>query len=135
MHRASYTAQTLSARVFDKLSCLSRFTAGLGKLELAALKANLALFVRGMSAIELHRLCQNSIDDLSPQSLVLLDVIRVENFGRKKDDRAFENARLVSLIPGTPLACGPTSGSRPALALTNREGASLEALHPKKEHQ
>jgi hypothetical protein len=100
MQRASQSAQTLSARYFDRISCLSRFSAGLGKLELAQLKASFALFVRGMAPIELHRLAQNAIDDITtPQSLVLLNIIRVENFGRTKDERAFENAKLLNLIP------------------------------------
>ena len=67
--------------------------------ELAALKANYATLIRGMAPIELNRLAQNAIDDGSMQSIVLLDCIRVENFGRKhKDDRAFENAALLQLI-------------------------------------
>ncbi|MBY0506444.1 MAG: hypothetical protein K2X03_21175 [Bryobacteraceae bacterium] len=99
MHRAAHSARTLSARVFDKISCLSRFSAGLKYADLAALKASYATFLRGMAAIELNRLAQNAIDDGSVQSIVLLDCIRVENFGRKhKEDRAFENAALLQLI-------------------------------------
>ena len=99
MQRASQAARTLNARYFDRLSCLSRFSAGLGKLEVAQLKANFANYVRGMAPIELHRTVQNLIDEGTPQSLVLLDVCRVENFGRSKDMRAFENNKLLNLIP------------------------------------
>lgn len=100
MHRMAQSAQTLSARYFDKLSCLSRFSAGLGKLELAALKADFAVLVRDAAPVELARMAQNAIDDASPQSIVLLDVLRRENFRRvKKDDKAFSNPELLALIP------------------------------------
>jgi hypothetical protein len=99
MHRAAESAQTLSARYFDKLSCMSRFNGGFGKLEVAALKANFAVSIHHMSPIELARTAQNLIDDGSPQALVLLDVIRVENFSRPKDTRAFANTQLLGLVP------------------------------------
>ena len=100
MHRGAQSAQTLSARFFDRLSCMSRFNPGLGKAELIALKANYSAIVRDMAPIELHRLAQNALDSADNlQQLVLLDVIRCENFRRPKDTRAFENAQLVNLIP------------------------------------
>lgn len=102
MHRASQSAQTLGARFFDRISCLSRFSAGLKNAELLALKASYAVFIRDMAPVEIARLAQNAIDDggSNLQSIVLLDVLRCENFRRvKKDDRAFDNAKVLALIP------------------------------------
>ncbi len=100
MERSALSAQTLAARYFDRVSCISRFSAGLGKLEVAQLKANYREFLRDMAPIELHRLAQNCLDSTENlRNIVLLDCIRVENFGRPKDSRAFENAQLVNPIP------------------------------------
>jgi hypothetical protein len=99
MARASLTADTLRQRVFDKLSCLSRASLqGLDRAAFAALKANYAAILKDLAPIELTAYAQRAIDDGSAESLALLDSIRLENFRRKKDDRAFLNARLVELV-------------------------------------
>lgn len=99
MARASLTADALRQRVFDKLSCLSRCSlTGLDRAGFAALKANYAAILKDLAPIELFNFAQRCIDDSSAESLPLLDSIRLENFRRKKDDRAFMNARLVDLV-------------------------------------
>lgn len=98
MERAAITAKTLSERVFDKISCLSRANAGMKVADVVAFKSNYAQLIQGNAAIELHRLAQNAIDDGSPLSLVMLDCIRTENFGRKTNDRPFLNQALLDLI-------------------------------------
>lgn len=95
MARASFTCDTLRARVFNKESCLSRASlTGLDRAGFAALKANYATM---LEPIELFAYAQRCLDDGSAESLPLLDSIRLENFRRKKDDRAFLNGKLLSL--------------------------------------
>jgi len=115
MERAAITARTLSERVFDKLSCLGRVSAGMNAADLAAFKSHTANLVRGVAAIELHRLAQNAIDAGDPLSLVMLDVIRTENFGRKKDDRPFLNQSLLDLISVPEFDAAVGTEERPGL--------------------
>jgi len=98
MERASLTARTLMERVWDKISTLSRASGGMNTADVVTFKANYTQIIRGVAAIELHRLAQNAIDDGSPLSLVMLDCIRTENFGRKTNDRPFLNQALLDLI-------------------------------------
>ncbi len=99
MERAAITARTLSERVFDLINCLSRVTIpGMGLPEMIALKSNYASLIRGVAANELHRMAQAAIDDGSPQSLIFIDCIRMENSGRTKDDRPWLTASLLERI-------------------------------------
>ena len=98
MARASFTADTLRDRVFSKEACLSRASlTSLDRAGFAALKASYTTWLKDLSPIELFGYAQRCIDDGSAESLPLLDSIRLENFRRKKDDRAFLNAKLLEL--------------------------------------
>jgi hypothetical protein len=98
MARASLTVDTLRERVFDKISCLARAgVTGLKAPEVMAYKASVMNAYRDVSPVELNRLIQAAIDDGSGDSLVVLDVLRMLNFSRPKDDRGGENARLLAL--------------------------------------
>ncbi len=98
MDRATATTKDLSERVFSKIACLSRVVADLSNKDVINFKSGYASFIRGISAIELFRLAQEAIDEGSPLSLVKLDCIRIENFARSKDNRAFSNQVLLDLI-------------------------------------
>jgi hypothetical protein len=98
MDRASQTADTLRQRIFSKEACLSRATlGGLTGAGFAQLKANYAAMLCNLAPIELFAYAQRALDDGSADSLPILDSIRLENFRRKKDDRAFLNAKLLEL--------------------------------------
>lgn len=98
MLRAAATVESLSERVFSKIACLARsLPSGMKMAELAQLKAAYTTMLQHVSPVELHRVAQACIDDASGNSLPLLDVCRVINFGRPKDDRAFLNATLITL--------------------------------------
>lgn len=98
MERASLAADTLKQRVFDKISCLARANADMKAADLMAYKAATIAVVHHVAPIELNRMIQACLDDGSPLSLVTLDVLRMENFARKRDDRAADNARLIALV-------------------------------------
>jgi len=115
MERAAITAKTLSERVFTKIACLSRASAGMKEADLMALKANYATFIKGVAPIELHRLAQAAIDAGDPVSLVYLECIRVENFNRKKDDRPFLNASLIDIINVPEFNAAMGDDARPGL--------------------
>jgi hypothetical protein len=98
--RASQTSDTLRQRVFSKEACLSR--ASLTKIAgdraaFAQLKADYAAWLKCLAPIELFNMAQRCLDDGSPEALPLLDSIRLENFRRPKDSRAFLNAKLLEL--------------------------------------
>jgi hypothetical protein len=98
MDRAAQTADTLRQRIFSKEACLSR--ASIGGLSVAAfaqLKANYAAMLCNLAPIELFAYAQRALDDGSADSLPILDSIRLENFRRKRDDRAFLNSKLLEL--------------------------------------
>jgi len=116
MERASLTAKNLSERVFSQIQCLSRVSiTGWTAADLVGYKANYAQLIRGIASIELHRLAQGCLDDGSPLALIQLDVIRVENFSRKKDDRPFHNATLLDLINVPEFATAVGTESQPGL--------------------
>jgi hypothetical protein len=98
MDRAAQTADTLRQRIFSKEACLSRASlTGLNVAGFAQLKANYAAMLCNLAPIELFAYAQRALDDGSADSLPILDSIRLENFRRKKDDRAFLNSKLLEL--------------------------------------
>ena len=116
MERASLAAKTLSERAFSQIACLGRVNmTGWTTADLVAYKANYASLIRGIAAIELHRIAQGCLDDGSPLALIQLDVIRVENFSRKKDDRPFHNATLLDLINVPEFNAAVGTESQPGL--------------------
>jgi hypothetical protein len=98
LSRASFTADTLRERIFSKEACLSRASlAGLDRAGFARLKADYKTMLHDLAPIELFAAAQRALDDGSADSLPFVDAIRVENFRRPKESRAFLNAKLLEL--------------------------------------
>jgi hypothetical protein len=99
MSRASFTVDTLRERVFSREACLSRASlTSLDRAGFAALKANYAIMLKHLAPIELFAAAQRALDSGSAEDLPFIDAIRVENFRRPKDSRAFLNAKLIELV-------------------------------------
>ena len=98
MNRASLVSDTPRARIFDKISCLSRAAMlDMKPVALAAYKAPVMDVIHNVSPVELNRMIQAALDDGGGDSLPLLDCLRMENFSRPKDHRGGDNARLLAL--------------------------------------